>query len=241
MLAVRSSVVPATGKGRAIACSARGDDRRAFAVGGAFQCDQEFVAAGAGDQVGLAHAALQARGRLVQHLVADAMTVGGVDAVEMVEVGIQHPHRLAAARGTVDGLLQALVELAPARQRGERIGEDQRGLDLRGRAHDDLRGGPAFEETRALADQGGERAAIDAAQGALDAASAWIGAAAGRGCLGYQLAQGHAHQVGGRGRAEQQRGRAIGERDPALDAEQHRFAGHLQQQPVRIVALGAAW
>ena len=49
-----------------------------------------------------------------------------------------------------------------------------------------------------------------------------------------------AHQVCRGSRAEQQCRRAVGERDPIPDAEQHRLAGHLQQEPVRIVLVCAA-
>jgi hypothetical protein len=66
---------------------------------------------------------MQARGGFVQHFVADPVAERGVDAVEMVEVDVQHPHGLAAALGALDRLAQARLELAAVGQVGEGVGE----------------------------------------------------------------------------------------------------------------------
>src|SRR5262249_43027524 len=71
------------------------------------EIDAELVAAEAGHGVALAEGERQAPAHLVEQLVAEVMAQGVVDLLEPVEVHHDHPHRLAAAPGRGDGVLQA--------------------------------------------------------------------------------------------------------------------------------------
>jgi hypothetical protein len=58
--------------------------------------DGEFVAADAGDRVGVPHAAAQSSGHRPQQLVADRMSERIVDVLELIEIEAQHREPLAA-------------------------------------------------------------------------------------------------------------------------------------------------
>ena len=60
--------------------------------------DGEFVAAEPGDEIGLADAAAQPAGDAFQQFVADRVAERVVDALEFVDVDIEHGELLAAAR-----------------------------------------------------------------------------------------------------------------------------------------------
>ena len=77
--------------------------------------DGEFLAAVAERDAAAADPG-EARGDELQHLVADVVTVGVVEFLEVVDV--DHRHRVAPP-----GRLQPLVERAPSRQAGELVAE----------------------------------------------------------------------------------------------------------------------
>ena len=82
--------------------------------------DGEFVAAEARDGVGLAHAAAQPLGHDLEQLVADRMAERVVDALEVVEVEIEH-RKLAAAPDAGQRLGQPLAKQQAVGQVGERV------------------------------------------------------------------------------------------------------------------------
>ncbi len=82
--------------------------------------DGKLVAAEPGRHVGLLQATAQALGHLLQEFVADRMTEGIVDALELVDVDIQHG-KLFARSDRLKRLFQPLAKQHPVRQVGERV------------------------------------------------------------------------------------------------------------------------
>ena len=58
--------------------------------------DRKFVAAEPGNDIGLVEAAAQATGHGLQQFIADRMTERVVDALEFIDVDIEHRQLLAA-------------------------------------------------------------------------------------------------------------------------------------------------
>ena len=73
--------------------------------------DGEFVAAEAGDGVGLARAAAQAVGDQLEQFVADRMAERIVDALELIEIEAQHREALAAL-DALELVIQPLAQRA---------------------------------------------------------------------------------------------------------------------------------
>ena len=71
----------------------------------------EFVAAEAGDHVGLAHAALEPSAIDLQQLVADRMAQRVVDVLEVIEIEIMHGELIVAALGAGEFELAAVREM----------------------------------------------------------------------------------------------------------------------------------
>ncbi len=65
-------------------------------LGPARQQDRELLAAEAAGEIACADAAVQGRGKDLQHPVADRVAEHVVDLLEVIEVGEQHGERLAA-------------------------------------------------------------------------------------------------------------------------------------------------
>ncbi len=82
----------------------------------------ELLAADAADDVGAANGVARDARDLNQHLVADAVAVHVVDALEVVEVEHQHGDRVVRARCARQLCTQALVEVAVVVETGERVG-----------------------------------------------------------------------------------------------------------------------
>ena len=82
--------------------------------------DGELVAADARDQVVLAEAGRQPGGHRLQQLVADGMAERIVDALELVEVEVEHGDALVVRQGG-DGLVELLLQERPVGQVGKRV------------------------------------------------------------------------------------------------------------------------
>ena len=88
---------------------ARGEDHR------------ELLAAEPADDVGAAHGLRQLARERTEHLVAGAVPVHVVDALEVVDVEHQHRDGVVNAAGTAQLGAQALVEVAMVVEAGERV------------------------------------------------------------------------------------------------------------------------
>ena len=93
----------------------------------------EFVAAEAGDQVGLAHARFQPFGDQAQQIVAHRMAERVVDVLEMIEIEIVHGELVAAAPGAGEFQIEPFEKGRAIGQPGQRVGARQLG-DLLGGA-----------------------------------------------------------------------------------------------------------
>ena len=82
--------------------------------------DGEFVAAEPRRHVGFLEAAAQALGDRLQQLIADRMAERVVDALELVDVDIEHGQLLARPY-RLERLFQPLAEQDPVRQFGQRV------------------------------------------------------------------------------------------------------------------------
>ena len=82
--------------------------------------DGEFVAAEPGRHVGLLETAAQALGDALEQLVADRMAERVVDALELVDVDIEH-RQLLARPYRLERLFQPLAKQDPVRQVGQRV------------------------------------------------------------------------------------------------------------------------
>ncbi|MNF76085.1 hypothetical protein D3C84_581840 [compost metagenome] len=94
--------------------------------------DRKLVAAQAGDHIALAGTVLEARGDFLQQQVADRVTEGIVDFLEVVEIQVEDRERGGAALGRGEGLAQALDEGRPVGQAGEPVGAGEQGDFLLG-------------------------------------------------------------------------------------------------------------
>ena len=102
----------------AVDAEGTGDDfadlgRQRFDIAGVFDAvlqHGKFVAAEAGDHVGLAYAALEAFGDRLQQLVADRMAERVVDVLEVVEIDIVHGKLIAAAPGAREFQIEPFQE-----------------------------------------------------------------------------------------------------------------------------------
>ena len=97
--------------------------RQGSDVGGSFDRgldDGEFVTSQPRDKVGGRDAPAQAHGDRFQQLVADQMSKRIVDALEFVDVDVEH-RQLLAPRDASQLLLQLFVEQSPVRQVGQRV------------------------------------------------------------------------------------------------------------------------
>ena len=83
--------------------------------------DAELVAAQARQRVALAQMALQHAADLAQHLVARLVATGVIDELELVHVHIQQRSLAPHGAGLGQQGFQAVLELAPIDQAGERI------------------------------------------------------------------------------------------------------------------------
>ena len=99
--------------------AAREVDRVAGVAGG--DDHAELLAAETADDVGAAHGAAQQVGEVAQHLVAGAVAVDVVDALEVVDVEHQHGDRVAHTAGARQLGAQPLVEVAVVVEAGERV------------------------------------------------------------------------------------------------------------------------
>ena len=82
--------------------------------------DGEFVAAEPGRHIGLAEATAQALGDALEQLIADRMAERVVDALELVDVDIEH-RQLLARPYRLQRLFQPLAEQDPVRQVGQPV------------------------------------------------------------------------------------------------------------------------
>ena len=82
--------------------------------------DGEFVAAEPGDEIGLARAGSEAGGDRFQQLVADHVAERVVDALEFVDVDIEH-RQLPVRRDVGQFALEPFVEQRAVRQIGQRV------------------------------------------------------------------------------------------------------------------------
>ena len=92
----------------------------------------ELVAAEAGDQVGLAHAALETIGDRPQQRVADRMSQRVIDILEVVEIEIVDGERTGAALGAREFQIEPFEKGRPVGEPGQRVGARQRGDFFRG-------------------------------------------------------------------------------------------------------------
>ena len=106
-----------------------GDVVRAFDGG---LDDGEFVAAEPGHEIGLAHAAAQADGDGLQQFVADHVSERVVDALEFVDVDVEHG-KLPVRRDAGQFVLELFVEQRAVRQVGQRVVMGEVGDALLGR------------------------------------------------------------------------------------------------------------
>ena len=81
----------------------------------------EFVAADACDQIGVAHAADNTFGEAADHQVAGGMAVAVVDRLEEVDVEIEHGQRHRLVTAARDRQRQPLLEVAAIGDAGQRI------------------------------------------------------------------------------------------------------------------------
>ncbi len=81
----------------------------------------EFIAAHAGQRIGGAQAALQARRQLAEQFVAVGVAVGVVDKFEAVDVDEQNGQGIGGARRGGEGELQPIVEQSAIGKAGEGI------------------------------------------------------------------------------------------------------------------------
>ncbi len=87
----------------------------------AFEQQCKFVAAQAGQRVGVTHPVEHGLGDLAQHFVAGGVSAGVVDQLEAVEVDEAHHVRAAAGLPRGQGGIQAGLEPAPVHQPGQRV------------------------------------------------------------------------------------------------------------------------
>ncbi|EFI64014.1 hypothetical protein BCSJ1_26258, partial [Bacillus cereus SJ1] len=121
------------GDGRPQHVEPHGLDRLAQALGeqpGAFhrrvqQHHAEFLAAVASGDVGIAHMGLDHPGEGLDRLIAHGVTIGVVDALEMIDV--EHHQRQATAIALVPGefLGEALFPVTAVGQSGQAVGTRQ--------------------------------------------------------------------------------------------------------------------
>ena len=82
--------------------------------------DGEFVAAEPGDEIGLPDAAAQAGRHGLEQFVADGMAERIVDALEFVDVDIEH-RKLLAALDALELAFELLAKQHAVRQIGQRV------------------------------------------------------------------------------------------------------------------------
>src|SRR5215216_5303598 len=82
--------------------------------------DRKFVAAEPGNEINLPDATAQARRDGFQQLVACGMTKGIADALEFIDVDVEHG-KLLAPPGSLELALQLLAEQGAIRQIGQRV------------------------------------------------------------------------------------------------------------------------
>lgn len=85
------------------------------------QEDDELVPAYACSEVVGAHALLYSSGHVLQDFIPDLMTKGIVDGLEVIDIAEQHGHASAGAAWMVLRGIEALHDLRPVEQSGERI------------------------------------------------------------------------------------------------------------------------
>ena len=83
--------------------------------------DGEFVAAEPGHEIGVPHAVAQAARDGLEQFVADGMAERIVDALELVDVDIEHRELLAAPLDALKLALEPLAEQHAVRQIGQRV------------------------------------------------------------------------------------------------------------------------
>ena len=98
---------------------------------------RELVAAKAGDRVHRSQHSAQPPGQTGEHGVADAMTEGVVDVLELVDIHEQHGDHRAGAPSAIQRHPEPVQEQRPVGQSGERVAQRQLGqLHLRALALD---------------------------------------------------------------------------------------------------------
>jgi hypothetical protein len=85
--------------------------------------DEEFLSPVASHAVDFPCRFTEQLGELAEYLIADLMAVAVVDFLEMIQVEKRHRKRLVQPRRVLEHLAQALLEVTPVVDAGERIGD----------------------------------------------------------------------------------------------------------------------